>query len=196
MASRTFKIVINKNYGEFKLSKFAEIILDIMGHKDYLKLPRHHPDLVKVIETLGYNANHGNCIPEINKIDVNIYCIVKNFRGKEKIITPSDIEWIENPKYYSPIIFNTKIGGKYEISDEAYDKYEELTGIELDFPPPRHDINFIKVCAELGKKCSIEYLSELSYLYINSFYYLIVEFNDGTETVVVPANIRWTQFRF
>lgn len=53
------------------------------------------------------------------------------------------MEWLDNLKYYLPIIFNTKIGGKYEISDETYNKYEELTGIDLDFHPPRHDINFI-----------------------------------------------------
>ena len=194
MASRTFKIVLNKNYGQFKLSKFAEIILDIMGHKNYLTLPRHHPDLVNVIETIGDSANNGTCIPVIYKIDVNIYCIIKNFRGKEKIITPSDVKWIDNPNYHSPIIFNTKIGGKYKLSNEAYNKYEELTGIKLDFPPPRHDINFIKVCSELAEKCNVEYLSELSYIYLNSFYYLIVEFNDGTETEVVPSNVIRIQF--
>lgn len=57
MASRTFNIIINKNYGELKLSKFDEIILDIVGHKDYLTLLTHHLDLIKVIETFGYNAN-------------------------------------------------------------------------------------------------------------------------------------------
>ena len=97
MVSRTFKIVLNKNYGQFKLSKFAKIILDIMGHKNYLTLPRH-------------------------------------------------------------------------------------------------DINFIKVCSELAEKCNVEYLSELSYIYLNSFYYLIVEFNDGTETEVVPSNVIRIQF--
>jgi hypothetical protein len=60
---KSFKVVINGSYGGFSLS--AKAIKIIKKAKDdpnfrYVYMPRHDPDLVKVVEDLGKEAN-GEC---------------------------------------------------------------------------------------------------------------------------------------
>lgn len=102
------KIVISTCYGGFGLSEAALIILrgigvmrydgdyDTPGLYDEYSIPRHHPDLVRVIELLGEKEASGRfaelCIVEIDgdKYHINEY------DGYESIVTPQDIghSWI------------------------------------------------------------------------------------------------------
>lgn len=60
-------------------------ICDYEGHNSYgRELPRHHPALIHVIETLGSDAN-GQCAKlKIAEIDSNYY-LIHEYDGKETI---------------------------------------------------------------------------------------------------------------
>ena len=64
-----YKIVINRCFGGFSLSKKASMLLNEQygtnvdseyGYTDCHDIPRHHKGLVEIVETLGTSAN-GMC---------------------------------------------------------------------------------------------------------------------------------------
>lgn len=99
------KIVISTCYGGFGLSEAALIILRGIGVMRYegdydtpglyceYSIPRHHPDLVRVVELLGEKEASGRfaelCIKEINGDEYRI----DEYDGLESIVTPQDTDY-------------------------------------------------------------------------------------------------------
>lgn len=95
----THKVAYNTCYGGFSLSRKAELLyreLTGMKEDDYLDvddLPRHDPVLIKVIETLGSEANGCNARIAIRTINSSAYRI-SEYDGSERVITPADENYI------------------------------------------------------------------------------------------------------
>jgi hypothetical protein len=91
------KVVFNGRYGGFGLSEKAEKMLAKLKHVsevDTYEIPRHDPDLVKVVEELGDEAN-GYCANlRIKEIKGNKY-IIDDYDGLERVLEPDDIDWVE-----------------------------------------------------------------------------------------------------
>lgn len=97
-----YKVVINNCYGGFGLSRKAVEMLQNLKHengdKNFIysqfsdKLPRHDPDLVKVVEILGKEASSSFANLEIEEIYSRLYKI-DEYDGLERVdeINDSDI---------------------------------------------------------------------------------------------------------
>ena len=102
------KVAFNKCYGGFSLSdKAVSMLNDMKGLKGEDRLSthsygypdnnkghyRHDPDLIRVIEQLGEQAN-GRCSQiQIREIQGVRYIIVE-YDGIETVLEPKDIDWI------------------------------------------------------------------------------------------------------
>lgn len=95
----THKVAYNTCYGGFSLSRKAELLyreLTGMKEDDYLDvydLPRHDPVLIKVIETLGSEADGCNARIAIRSISSSAYRI-SDYDGAERVITPAEEKYI------------------------------------------------------------------------------------------------------
>ena len=104
------KVVINKCYGGFSLSRMAaERLLETGFEDEDLKrqllgnirdidsyrphIPRHHPLLVQVVEELGENASGSYANLQVVSIDEDFYQI-DEYDGWETIETPNSQIWI------------------------------------------------------------------------------------------------------
>ena len=92
------KVVINDCYGGFGLSEEANKRYAELSGKECLswEIPRHDPNLIKVVEELGSDAASGFCANlKIVTIEENKYYI-KEYDGLEEVITPNlnDDHWI------------------------------------------------------------------------------------------------------
>ena len=93
------KIAYNTCYGGFGLSRKAELLyreLTGMKEDDYLDvydIPRHDQTLIKVIETLGSEANGSYANIAIRTINSPAYRI-KEYDGIEKVVTPEEEKYI------------------------------------------------------------------------------------------------------
>jgi hypothetical protein len=77
------KIVINKCYGGFSLSREAEDYLNIKSYGEGRDIKRNDPKLIECIEKLGDNAN-GSCAElEIIEIPDNIDWQIEEYDGME-----------------------------------------------------------------------------------------------------------------
>ena len=100
------KVVYNKNKLRFDLSVKAIDWLNKQGlpvlnggtmfKGGYLvEIPRHHPLLVKCIETLGQEANEPYVSDlSIREVEGTKY-IIWNDNGNEAVYTPQDFTWVE-----------------------------------------------------------------------------------------------------
>ncbi len=100
----TTKIVINKSFGGFELSKIAIGWLVAKGIKDERELsewefgnvPRHSKLLVELVEELGEDANAGShvnlVVREVETPSGRYY--VNEYDGAEWITTPESIDWV------------------------------------------------------------------------------------------------------
>jgi hypothetical protein len=96
----TVKVVVNRCYGGFTLSDRAQALLLERGvvpeverlkgeddanhlYRRLEKLPRHDPELVKVVEELGEAAS-GEC-SELAVVEVQLGYDIRNFDGAEKV---------------------------------------------------------------------------------------------------------------
>ena len=102
------KVAHNICYGGFTLSNKAVSILNDMKHLKGKKklhphsyaypnnnkgLYRHDPDLIKVIEQLGKQANGSHTRIQIREID-GVRYIIEEYDGMETVLEPKDIHWI------------------------------------------------------------------------------------------------------
>jgi hypothetical protein len=103
------KVVIGTDIGGFILSEKARSYLEETGNFDemsefgyytdprtgmYEEIPRHHPDLVRCVETLGKDAGKGL---EVKTLEGKQYIIRSNDAGQECVYTPLSIleqDWI------------------------------------------------------------------------------------------------------
>lgn len=100
------KVVYNKNQLRFDLSVKAIDWLNQQGlpalngctmFKDgfLVEIPRHHPLLVKCVETLGQEANEPYVSDlSIREVEGTKYVIWSD-NGEERVITPQDFTWVE-----------------------------------------------------------------------------------------------------
>lgn len=95
-----YKVVINRCYGGFRLSKEASEILreqgiDIDPCYGYLPddVPRHDKRLVEVVEKLGDNASGRFSELKAVEIDSPMYRI-SEYDGMENVETPSSLDWV------------------------------------------------------------------------------------------------------
>lgn len=95
------KVVINQGT-EFGLSRRAEDLLEKQVGKTlewsfdvFHYIPRHHPDLIAVVETLGIkvNSSRKNCDLRIITVQGDKYKIVYDRHGRERIMTPKTADW-------------------------------------------------------------------------------------------------------
>lgn len=93
------KIAYNTCYGGFSLSEKAKMLYrELTGmkedaHLDEDDLPRHDPVLIKVIETLGSEANGSYADIAIRTINSPAYRI-SEYDGAERVIIPADEKYI------------------------------------------------------------------------------------------------------
>ncbi len=103
------KLVYNKGFGGYRLSVKAinwmnENGLVVMGNgsmvvaqgdKTYFQeIPRHHPVLVKCVETLGKEAGEWCATLSVLEIEGTQYHIVE-YDGFETVLTPENTPWVE-----------------------------------------------------------------------------------------------------
>lgn len=101
------KIVINRCFGGFALSDAAKVILCGLGvlryEDDYeekpglyyeYNIPRHHSDLVRVVELLGEKEAGGN----YSRLVVHTLCgdryQIRDYDGQESAVEPETQDWI------------------------------------------------------------------------------------------------------
>ena len=102
------KVAYNKCYGGFSLSdKAVSMLNEMKGLKGENKLKnhsygypdnskghyRHDPDLIKVIEQLGEQANGNHAHLTITEIQ-GVRYIIDEYDGIETVLEPKDIDWI------------------------------------------------------------------------------------------------------
>jgi hypothetical protein len=80
------KVAYNTCYGGFTLSTTAQSRLKELGvSQEYWEVPRHHPQLIQVLEELGLEAASGDCSKiKIFNIHEDKYRI-REFDGKETV---------------------------------------------------------------------------------------------------------------
>jgi hypothetical protein len=99
-----YKVVINADYGGFKISKEAVEWLRNEGADPaqvvfidefvggWTGLERHDPLLVRCVETLGERANGSYAALEVRLLKQPLYRI-REYDGAERIEEPADLRW-------------------------------------------------------------------------------------------------------
>lgn len=94
-----FKVVYNECYGGFGLSERAKSWLAEQGlqfeYDD--EIPRHHPLLIKCVETLKSEADGDFADLKIKEVE-GLY-IIREYDGHESVVCPDAIKWIDPSKY-------------------------------------------------------------------------------------------------
>lgn len=101
------KVVINKCFGGFSLSEAAKVILcglNVLYYDDddeekpglyyEYNIPRHHPDLVRVVELLGPKEASG---PYTKLVVHTLYgdrYQINDYDGQESVVEPETQDWI------------------------------------------------------------------------------------------------------
>ena len=88
----TNKVVYNGCYGGFGLSVRAIKLLEERGVQVAYEIPRHHPELVRVVEELGDAANGRHARLFVEEIEGNKYRI-DEYDGSESVVVPNEDEW-------------------------------------------------------------------------------------------------------
>jgi hypothetical protein len=94
-----FKVVINTHFGGFSLSDEAVKWLGDNGGDeatDYYEV-RHHPLLVKCVETLGKRAWGHSAQLKVVELSQPLYR-VGGYDGQEWVQTPDTIQWTDASK--------------------------------------------------------------------------------------------------
>ena len=96
MKSGGNKVVINRKYGVFALSRAGILLYEKLSDRtfDEFEVKRHDPFLIQVVEQLGTKANADEYTDlDIVNITGNKYKI-DEYDGAEKVITPESIKWV------------------------------------------------------------------------------------------------------
>ena len=91
-----YKVVFNRSYGGFGISVLARELLKERGlnvDSYCLSIPRHHPELVAIVEALGEKA-HGE-YAELAIATVSGPYIIDEYDGLERVLQKEDIRWID-----------------------------------------------------------------------------------------------------
>ena len=136
------KVVINKEYGGFNLSKKALELYKLKSKHDegkpicYSRIPRDDPHLIEAIEEIGLVESSGSsgCTLKIVQVPVGVEWNIEEFDG---------VEWVaeEHEAWYpqddipqdmtgkKAVVINVAFGG-YGLSDKFLQFYKSETGIE------------------------------------------------------------------
>lgn len=89
-----YKVVYNGSPGKYHLSGVALRLLRDRGFEGVV-LPRHHPELVRVVEELGGAANgsHGVAL-QIAEVQ-GPYLFHVDDSGEEEVLEPGDLPWVD-----------------------------------------------------------------------------------------------------
>ena len=95
------KVVINRCFGGFSLSKYALLWLEAKGFTETCySIERHHPLLVECVETLGKDADGTHA--SLMVVEVKDKYQIEDNDGFENIITPELLmERIQNDHWIS-----------------------------------------------------------------------------------------------
>jgi hypothetical protein len=94
-------VVINRQFGGFGLSKRALAMFNAITGKKVAwadDIPRHHPALIYVVETLGRAANGSSAKLLVVPVSGGKY-IINEYDGMENVRTPGSIDWISMSKF-------------------------------------------------------------------------------------------------
>ncbi len=94
----SYKVVYNATYGGFSLSDLAISLLKERRIDDPYDLPRHHPELVAVVDLLSKNS-HGGRFSNLKIAVVEGPYIIHDYDGLETVLQPRDMDWINPEKY-------------------------------------------------------------------------------------------------
>lgn len=95
-----YKVVYNAKYGGYILSNLAEELLVQRGHVNPYDLPRHHPDLVAVVDLLKEKANGESWdAAKLQIAEVEGSYIIQEYDGMETVVEPKHMNWIDPEKY-------------------------------------------------------------------------------------------------
>lgn len=99
-------VVFNNTYGGFSLSRAAVTLLRQRGkniddngrfdHDINEEIARHDPDLIFVVETLGWEASGDHAQLTIFTLSGRRY-VIHEYDGLEWVVEPHDIHWIVVP---------------------------------------------------------------------------------------------------
>ena len=88
-----YKVVYNASYGGFGLSPAAEKWMKKHGVEDWRSIERHHPTLVRCVETLKDDAN--GKFASLSIATVHGPYKIDEYDGSEGVIEPEDLKWID-----------------------------------------------------------------------------------------------------
>ncbi|MCD6435203.1 MAG: hypothetical protein J7L15_02265 [Clostridiales bacterium] len=99
------RVVYSPSYGGYGLSSEALKLFNKLNkdNVDYTEreIPRHHPILIEVVETLGSAASDKFAKLQIKEI-LGFQYVIEEYDGWERVATPEDdMEWIEINSEYS-----------------------------------------------------------------------------------------------
>jgi hypothetical protein len=102
----SYKVVYNRSYGGFSISNVALELLKQRGintNTYCTNIPRHHPELVAIVEILGRMANSDNNELEVKTVSGPY--IIDEYDGLESVLQKQDIKWIDptNNDVQSPL---------------------------------------------------------------------------------------------
>ena len=86
------KVVYNACHGGFSLSEAASLKLG-MEFWDTMRMDRHDPALVEIVETMGAEANGSYAELRIAEIEGDRY-IIREYDGREWVETPEMVRWV------------------------------------------------------------------------------------------------------
>ena len=119
--TKTIKVVRNRNYGGFAISKKCAVLMAAKGNKECLDMlerhrddegmahepiwsgfleitPRHDPVLIEAIETLGAEKAGWDSILEVEEFAVRagsqFRYFIHEYDGLETVVIPETIDWV------------------------------------------------------------------------------------------------------
>lgn len=125
----TWKIVYNKSFGGFKLSDLAvELLMQRGLPKDpyCVLIPRHHPELVAVVEILGSQAASDE-YAKLGIAEVTGKYLIDEYDGQETVKEAHEID-LKDPTDISIGPSPFADGKKLEVFNALKDRCDTMSG--------------------------------------------------------------------